>query len=67
VVDVDLGGDRRLILEHRVHGGRLLEEGEARQVLRHLAALWSYDVLLQEVDPATGAVLKQHAVSPPRG
>jgi len=67
VLDVDLGGDRRLILEHRVIAGRLLEEGDARQVLRHLAALWSYDVLLQEVDPASGAVLKQHAVSPPRG
>ncbi|MBX9698565.1 MAG: SpoVR family protein [Acetobacteraceae bacterium] len=67
VVDVDLGGDRRLILEHRVNAGRLLDEGEARQVLRHLATLWSYDVLLQEVDPASGAVLKQHAVSPPRG
>jgi spore cortex formation protein SpoVR/YcgB (stage V sporulation) len=67
VVDVDLGGDRRLILEHRVNAGRLLEEAEARQVLRHLAALWSYDVLLQEVDPMSGAVLKQHAVSPPRG
>ena len=67
VVDVDLSGDRRLIVEHRVNAGRLLEESEARQVLRHLAALWSYDVLMQEVDPATGAVLKQHAVSPPRG
>ncbi|WP_135468099.1 SpoVR family protein [Crenalkalicoccus roseus] len=66
VVDVDLDGDRRLVLEHRVSAGRLLEEGEARQVLRHLASLWGYDVLLQEVDPATGAVLKQHAVSPPR-
>jgi spore cortex formation protein SpoVR/YcgB (stage V sporulation) len=67
VVDVDLGGDRRLMLEHRVNAGRLLDEAKARQVLRHLAALWTYDVLLQEVDPASGAVLKQHAVSPPRG
>lgn len=66
VVDVDLSGDRRLVLEHRVNAGRLLDEQEARQVLRHLASLWTYDVLLQEVDPATGAVLKQHAVSPPR-
>ena len=47
VVDVDLGGDRKLILEHRVTAGRLLEEQEARQVLRHLASLWSYDVLLR--------------------
>ncbi len=66
VVDVDLSGDRRLILEHRVANGRLLEEQEARQVLRHLAALWTYDVLLREIDPASGATLKEHAVSPPR-
>ena len=66
VTDVDLAGDRRLILEHRVHSGRLLEEQEARQVLRHLASLWGYDVLLRELDPATGACMKEHAVSPPR-
>jgi spore cortex formation protein SpoVR/YcgB (stage V sporulation) len=66
VVDVDLGGDRKLILEHRVTAGRLLEEQEARQVLRHLASLWSYDVLLREVDPVTGASLREHAVNPPR-
>jgi stage V sporulation protein R len=66
VVDVDLSGDRRLILEHRVHSARLLEEQEARQVLRHLASLWGYDVLLREMDPATGACMKEHAVSPPR-
>ena len=65
VVDVDLGGDRKLILEHRTDAGRLLQEGEARQVLRHLASLWGYDVLLREVDPSNGAVLREHAVSPP--
>jgi stage V sporulation protein R len=66
VVDVDLSGDRRLILAHQVTGGRLLEEQEARQVLRHLASLWSYDVLLRELDPVSGAGLREHAVSPPR-
>ena len=65
VVDVDLGGDRKLILEHRTDAGRLLQEGEARQVLRHLASLWGYDVLLREADPSNGAVLREHAVSPP--
>ena len=65
VVDVDLGGDRKLLLEHRTDAGRLLQEGEARQVLRHLASLWGYDVLLREVDPSNGAVLREHAVSPP--
>lgn len=66
VVDVDLTGDRRLILEHRTHASRLLEEQEARQVLRHLASLWGYDVLLREIEPASGASLREHAVSPPR-
>jgi spore cortex formation protein SpoVR/YcgB (stage V sporulation) len=33
-------------------------------VLQHLADLWGYDVLLKEIDPATEAVLKEHAASP---
>ena len=65
VVDVDLAGDRRLILEHRANAGRLLEEAEARQVMRHLASLWGYDVLLREVDPAGGKPLREHSVAPP--
>lgn len=63
VVDVDLPGDRRLILRHTVMNGSLLEEGDTRKVLQHLADLWSYDVVLQEIDRA-GIVLKDHLVSP---
>jgi stage V sporulation protein R len=63
VVDVDLAGDRRLILRHAVVNGALLQETDAKLVLQHLASLWTYDVLLQEVDPG-GAVLKEHAASP---
>jgi spore cortex formation protein SpoVR/YcgB (stage V sporulation) len=63
VVDVDLAGDRRLILQHAVVNGALLQENDAKPVLQHLASLWSYDVLLQEVDPG-GVVLKEHAASP---
>ncbi|MCG5502016.1 SpoVR family protein [Ectothiorhodospira lacustris] len=59
VVDVDLSGDRRLILEHRAVDGRLLEESDARQVLRHLATLWGYGVKLYEVDPRTDKVLNE--------
>ena len=36
-------------------------------VLQHLADLWSYDVLLKEIDPATDAVLKEHTASPRAG
>ena len=63
VVDVDLAGDRRLIVQHRALNGILLDEADARHVLQHLADLWSYDVQLREIDPATDAVLKEHNVS----
>ncbi|MDF2116217.1 SpoVR family protein [Roseiarcaceae bacterium H3SJ34-1] len=63
VVDVDLAGDRRLLLRHSIVNGCLLEEKTAAQVLQHVADLWSYDVRLQEVD-AAGAVLKEHTASP---
>ncbi len=64
VADVNLAGDRRLILHHRALNRVLLDESDARQVLQHLADLWGYDVLLKEIDPATDAVLKEHAASP---
>jgi stage V sporulation protein R len=64
VIDVNLAGDRRLILHHRALNRVLLDEGDARHVLQHLADLWGYDVLLKEIDPATDAVLKEHAASP---
>jgi stage V sporulation protein R len=63
ILDVDLAGDRRLILRHAVVNGALLQEDDAKLVLQHLASLWTYDVLLQEVD-AKGAVLKEHGASP---
>ena len=63
IVDVDLAGDRRLLLRHAVVNGALLDEADAKLVLQHLANLWSYDVSLEEVD-ATGSVLKQHVASP---
>jgi spore cortex formation protein SpoVR/YcgB (stage V sporulation) len=63
VVDVDLAGDRRLMLRHAVVKGALLVEADARRVLEHLAYLWSYDVSLVEVD-ASDTVLKEYVVSP---
>jgi stage V sporulation protein R len=65
VVDVDLAGDRRLMLRHAVVKGAQLNEVDAKRVLQHLADLWSYDVSLVEVDP-TDTVLKEHVVSPRR-
>jgi stage V sporulation protein R len=63
IVDVDLAGDRRLILRHVALNGGLLEETDARRVLQHLADLWTYDVVLREVDK-NDKLIKEHVVSP---
>lgn len=66
VVDVDLFGDRRLLLEHRTVPGQLLSKKDAEATLRQLALLWGYEVRLQEVDAASDAVLATHTASPTR-
>ncbi|MFL6818507.1 MAG: SpoVR family protein [Bradyrhizobium sp.] len=63
VVDVDLAGNRRLMLRHAVVKGALLAPGDVERVLQHLADLWSYDVSLVEVD-ASDVVLKEYIASP---
>ena len=63
VVDVDLAGDRRLMVRHTVLNGALLNEQDTKRVLQHLADLWSYDVMLREVDDS-GLILKEHTASP---
>ena len=67
VVDVNLAGDRKLVLHHRALNRVLLEEKDAKLVLQHLADMWGYDVLLKEIDPGSDAVLKEHAASPKPG
>jgi spore cortex formation protein SpoVR/YcgB (stage V sporulation) len=59
IVDVDLAGDRRLVLHHRVSNGVLLDEGEANLVLRHIANLWGYEVRLIEIDATTEMSLRE--------
>jgi stage V sporulation protein R len=62
VVDADLAGDRRLILQHTSLNGAPLEEGDARRVLQHLADLWGYEVVLREVNSTE--VFKEHLARP---
>jgi spore cortex formation protein SpoVR/YcgB (stage V sporulation) len=63
VVDVDLAGDRRLMLRHSVVKGAQLNEADAKRVLQHLADLWTYDVSLVEAD-AAGNTLKEYVMNP---
>ncbi|MBY0567310.1 MAG: SpoVR family protein [Hyphomonadaceae bacterium] len=66
IVDVDLAGDRKLILMHRVLDGIVLEETDAQRVLQHTADLWGYDVKLVEQDD-NGHVHNELTASPRRG
>ena len=63
VVDVDLEGDRRLVVHHRVLDGVLLQAADAQRVLQHLADLWGYDVVLREIASGGDAVLAEHTAS----
>jgi stage V sporulation protein R len=63
VRDVDLAGDRCLVLSHAVHDGVLLEENSARAVLEELSGLWHYGIRLEEIDATSDKVLKTHEVT----
>jgi spore cortex formation protein SpoVR/YcgB (stage V sporulation) len=63
VVDVDLAGDRRLVLHHHVADGALLDPADAERVLQHLADLWSYEVVMLEID-GDKTVLSEHLGRP---
>jgi len=67
VVDVDLTGDRCLVLAHSVYNGVQLDEKSCQAVLRHIALLWGYNVKLLEVDAQTDATIRTHEISTARG
>ena len=67
VVDVDLAGDRTLMLEHVVNDGVLLDESDAALVLESLANLWGYEVALSEIDAESRKELKSHRCQPQQG
>ncbi len=62
IKDVDLAGDRCLVLSHAVHDGILLDEKSSVAVLERLAELWRYGVRLEEIDARTDRLLKTHEV-----
>ena len=49
VVDVDLMGDRPLVLRHAVRNGVGLAEAGREATLRHIRRLWGYQVRLEEM------------------
>ncbi|MGD9812389.1 MAG: SpoVR family protein, partial [Sphingobium sp.] len=65
VVDVDLVGDRKLMVQHRVLDGVTLAAEDAKRVLQHLANLWGYPVVLHEVGP-DDEIVEEHTADPLR-
>ncbi len=65
IVDVDLAGDRKLIMQHRTRPGQLLASRDADATLRYVASLWGYEVRLEEIDADTESVLATHTAKPP--
>jgi len=51
--------DRKLVLQHQVYNGRTLDESETEQTLKHLRALWGFEVALEAVDQ-NGSILKTY-------
>ncbi len=47
VVDVDLLGDRRLVLRATSHNGARLAQEDRQRVLHHIEFLWGYDVAFE--------------------
>jgi spore cortex formation protein SpoVR/YcgB (stage V sporulation) len=64
VTGVDLKGNRRLDLTHRLNNDVPLTEQDAVAVLGYIADLWGYDVLLHGLDN-DGTERYRHEASPP--
>jgi stage V sporulation protein R len=54
IVDVDLRGDRTLVLRHAVREGVPLAERSRDEVVAYARLLWGYDVRLESVDQSAG-------------
>ncbi len=61
IADADLRGDRKLVVQHAVRDGRVLDALEARRVLRHIHTLWGYPVTLRETAAETDSAIAEHA------
>ena len=66
VADVDLKGDRELVLRHNVRDGIPLAEKHRDEVLAHVRRLWGYDVRMSGVDGETGKTVFEAKCAAPK-
>ena len=67
MIEANLKGNRRLVVEHKVRRGRRLEPDATQRVLEMLASLWGYRVRLRETCTDTGRVLGEQDAIPGPG
>jgi stage V sporulation protein R len=65
IVGVNLQGDRKLLLEHRVQAGQRLDPASLRSTLHHIHSLWGYPVQMREIDAQTGQELSDGEIEVP--
>lgn len=53
IVDVDLRGNRELVLRHIAHNGIAVDENASKEVVKYIRFLWGYDVQLEGADSET--------------
>lgn len=64
IAEANLGGNRRLVLQHQVRDNRLLDKTEADRTLQCMANLWGHRVKLLEIDAETNEILVEHDALP---
>ena len=64
VWSVDTRGDRSLTLRHLQHAGRPLDD-DAGEVLKHVARLWGFRVVMESVDSDGRECMRREASPPP--
>ena len=64
VWSVDTRGDRSLTLRHLQHAGRPLDD-DAGEVLKHVARLWGFRVVMESVDADGRECMRREASPPP--
>jgi stage V sporulation protein R len=57
ITEVDIWGDRTMMLEHIVEDGKMLDEHQASDTLNYLGYLWGYRIILQSIDKKSKEIL----------
>lgn len=64
VVEVDVWGDRTMILEHYTNKRHLLDAEDTDKTLKHISFLWGYPIILRSVDESGDKLYEEFKYDP---